>query len=165
MPRPAPEFKKIDLNDEGTISQILTLQKLGYSKEAEIIGYTNIPPLFDTTRTILQSSERFTGLYLGNQLVGMISTSQSNRVLEICRLVVHPRHMGRKYATKLLAYIEAAQPCLERIIVSTAEHNLPALALYNKCGYKQIDSTVTCDGLTLVKLEKTLLRTIRNLGR
>ncbi len=156
MPRPAPEFKKIDLNDEGAVSQILTLQKLAYANEAETIGYANIPPLFDTKQTIRQSNERFTGLYLGNQLVGMISTIQSNQVLEICRLVVHTQHMGKKYATKLLAYIEVAQPYPKRIVVSTAEKNLPALALYRKCGYKQFDSRVTSDGLTLVKLEKIL---------
>jgi len=156
MPRPTPEFKKIDLNDEGAVTQILTLQKLAYAKEAEIIGYTNIPPLFDTKRTIRQSNERFTGLYLGNQLVGMIATTQSNRVIEICRLVVHPQHTSRKHATRLLTYIENAQPCPKRIVVSTAEKNLPALALYSKCGYKQIGSSVTGDGLTLVKLEKTL---------
>ena len=154
MLRPAPEFQKIDLNDEGAVTQILTLQKLAYTNEAEIIGYTNIPPLFDTKQTIRQSKERFTGLYLGNQLVGMISTVQSNWVLEICRLVVHPRHMGKKYATKLLVHIEVSQPHVERIVVSTAEKNHPALALYKKNGYEQIGNTVTSDGLTLVTLEK-----------
>jgi ribosomal protein S18 acetylase RimI-like enzyme len=74
--------------------------------------------------------------------------------LEICRLVVHPRHMGRNYATRLLYHIEVAQPQAERIIVSTAENNHPALALYKKNGYKQSGKRVTSDGLELVMLEK-----------
>jgi ribosomal protein S18 acetylase RimI-like enzyme len=154
MSRLDPTIKKIELNDDTSIAYILTLQKLSYAREAQIIGYSNIPPLFDTQQTIRQSNEQFTGLYLGNELVGLISTRLAERELEICRLVVHPRHMGRNYATRLLYHIEVAQPQAKRIIVSTAENNDPALALYKKNGYKQSGKRVTSDGLELVMLEK-----------
>ena len=156
MSPPAPEIKKIDLSDEASVAQILTLQKLTYSREAELIGYANIPALFNAKQTIRNSNEQFTGLLVANQLVGMISTLRSDQVLEICRLVVHPRHTGRKYATKLLVHIENSLQGIVRIIVSTAEKNHSALALYRKNGFKQIDKRVTSDDLTLVTLEKIL---------
>jgi len=156
MPLPALEIKKIDLSDEVSVAQILTLQKLAYSREAELVGYANIPALFDTKQSIRHSSEQFTGLYVESQLIGLISTLQSDQVLEICRLVVHPQHTGKKYATKLLIHIEVSQPCANRIIVSTAEKNHSALALYRKNGFKQIEKRVTSDELTLVTLEKIL---------
>ena len=151
---PDIEIRTIDLNDDASVAQILALQKLAYSYEAEIIGYTNIPPLFDTKQTIRERDEQFSGLYLGNNLVALISTTHSDQLLEICRLAVHPQHTGKKYATKLLVHIEVSQPHVERIVVSTAEKNHPALALYKKNGYEQIGNTVTSDGLTLVTLEK-----------
>ena len=154
MLRPDLEIKRINLNDDASVAQILALQKLSYSYEAEIIGYANIPPLFDTKQTIRSSDEQFSGLYLGNELVALISTTHSDQVLEICRLVVHPQHTGKKYATKLLGHIELLQPHDERILVSTAEKNYPAMALYKKNGYKPIGKRVTSDGLTLVTLEK-----------
>ena len=154
MQLPDLEIKTIDLNDTASVAQILALQKIAYSYEAEIIGYTNIPRLFDTKQTIRKTDEQFSGLYLGNNLVALISTTHSDQVLEICRLVVHPQHTGKKYATKLLVHIEYSQPHAERIVVSTAEKNYPALALYKKNGYEQIGKRVTNDVLTLVTLEK-----------
>ena len=155
MSRFDPTIKEIELHDKISITNILTLQQLSYTREAKIIGYANIPHLFDTQQTIRQSNEQFTGLYLENELVGLISTHLSARELEICRLVVHPRFTGRNYATRLLNYIEVSQPQVERITVMTAERNHPALALYKKNGYKNIGRSVTDDGLVLVMLEKT----------
>jgi hypothetical protein len=102
MPLPRLKTERIDLSDEASIARILKIQKLAYSREAEHIGCADISAFFDTKQTILNSGEQFTGLLVANQLVGMISTLQSGRVLEICRLVVHPKHTRKKYATKLL---------------------------------------------------------------
>jgi ribosomal protein S18 acetylase RimI-like enzyme len=154
MPLPDLEIKTIDIKNDAFVAQILTLQTLAYSHEAEIIGYTNIPPLFDTKQTIRESDEHFSGLFFGNEIIAFVSTILSDRVLEICRLVVHPQHTRKNYATRLLLHVEGFYPRAERFVVSTAEKNCPALALYKKNGYKQIGKSETGDGLTLVTLKK-----------
>ncbi|HET6447159.1 MAG TPA: GNAT family N-acetyltransferase [candidate division Zixibacteria bacterium] len=148
-------IKRIDLSDVKARREIISLQKLSYSQEAKIIGYEDIPARFDTEEVLLQSGERFSGCYVHTKLVGLISTSCDNQVLEICRLVVHPKFQRQNIATKLLDYLEEAEQVYTCIRVSTATKNEPAIALYRKNRFEEIERRRTPDGLELVTLKRS----------
>jgi ribosomal protein S18 acetylase RimI-like enzyme len=117
------------------------------------VGYPAIPALGDTVRSLGVSGERFYALFRGRKPLGMISLRGSRGVVEICRLVVHPRYWRRGIASRLLEHAEgmASDAVLE---VATAAANLPALALYRRLGYRENRRWATADGLWLVALRK-----------
>lgn len=147
-------IKRIDLSDVKARREIISLQKLSYSQEVKIIGYEDIPARFDTEEVLLQSGERFFGCYVHTKLVGLISTSCENQVLEICRLVVHPKFHRQSIATKLLDYLEETEQEYICIRVSTAAKNEPAITLYRKKGFEEIERRRTPNGLELLTLQR-----------
>jgi ribosomal protein S18 acetylase RimI-like enzyme len=62
----------------------------------------------------------------------------------------------------LLRAIEQVEVAVKRIIVSTAENNLPAIALYQKQGYTIAERTILPDGLVLVDLQKQIVSNERS---
>ena len=66
-------IKRLNLNDINTVKDLLELQVASYIKEAEIIGFYDIPPLKDTVDSLKESKEIFYGYYVDNVLAGMIS--------------------------------------------------------------------------------------------
>ena len=148
-------IKRIDLSEVNARREIISLQRLSYSQEARIIGYEDIPARFDTEQDLLRSGEMFSGCYRHTKLVGLISTSCANRVLEICRLVVHPKFHRQSIASILLDSLEKAKQEYTCIRVSTAVKNEPAMALYRNKGFEEIERRRTPDGLELVTLQRS----------
>lgn len=52
-------IKELSLEDRDTVQQIWSLQHMAYPLEAELIGFSEIPPLLDTFETIRASGETF----------------------------------------------------------------------------------------------------------
>lgn len=55
-------INELSLEDRDTVQQIWGLQHMAYPLEAELIGFTDIPPLLDTFDTIRTSGETFLGI-------------------------------------------------------------------------------------------------------
>jgi ribosomal protein S18 acetylase RimI-like enzyme len=91
-------------------------------------------------------------------MIGGIYFTLSPGELKISRLVVHPDYFGRGIVTSLLAEVKGKTGSHHRILVSTAEKNLPAIAVYHKFGYKMISRDVLPDGLVLVRLQKEIAK-------
>ncbi|WP_282939835.1 GNAT family N-acetyltransferase [Paenibacillus sp. RC67] len=130
-------IQPIDIEDNQQVLELLMLQQLSYRVEAERIGFDEIPPLFDSPKTIRESGEQFFGYYdEQQQLAGAVAVKQSSKELIICRLMVHPSFFRRGIATQLLHYTEQfAMPGM-MIKVSTGTKNDPAVLLYTKHGYE-----------------------------
>ncbi|MBN1835469.1 MAG: GNAT family N-acetyltransferase [Spirochaetales bacterium] len=157
MRRPRGVIRKVDLCDKRVVRQLLRLQRLAYHREAELIGYRAIPALRDTAATLRASGESFHALLQGNRPLGVISWRRDGEVVEICRLVVHPRAWRRGVASRLLEHLEGicSAAALE---VSTARANIPALQLYRRHGFGESSRRITPDGLELVGLRKPVGR-------
>ena len=52
-------IRALSLEDRDTVQQIWSLQHMAYPLEAELIGFSEIPPLQDTFDTIRSSGETF----------------------------------------------------------------------------------------------------------
>ena len=67
-------------------------------------------------------------------------TARPHEVVVIHTLAVHPDYMGRGVARKLMDFAKeyALQQGAKAIRLDVTEQNAPAIALYEKCGYKYI---------------------------
>ncbi|CAG7652255.1 hypothetical protein PAESOLCIP111_06490 [Paenibacillus solanacearum] len=154
-------IRQIDLNDTHDTLELLSLQQLAYRIEAELIGFTEIPPLFDSPQTLKESEESFFGYYDEldvpegkGRLVGAVSCKQGVRELTICRMMTHPDYFRRGIATGLLRHAEQFAPSGTCIKVSTGTNNTPAVELYGKHGYEPVRVRLVAPGITLTQFQK-----------
>ncbi len=136
--------------------QIYWLQQAAYTVERDLIDYPDFPPLHVTAQEIQAETEIFLGAWLAGELVGVLSFQRTGTALDIGRLIVHPSAFRRGIASLLLRTVEEHLGSTERITVSTAAKNLPAVQLYQKHGYHLTQRTTLPDGLELVGLCKTV---------
>ncbi|MFC6457518.1 GNAT family N-acetyltransferase [Paenibacillus vulneris] len=149
-------IQPIDIEDNHQVLELLMLQQLSYRVEAERIGFDEIPPLFDSPKTIRESGEQFFGYYEGQQLAGAVSVKQGTKELTICRLMVHPSFFRRGIATQLLQYAEQfAMPGMA-VKVSTGTNNEPAVLLYGKHGYEAGQVLEIAPNVTLTVFHKRI---------
>ena len=123
-------IKKIDITNSKLAKEVLNIQIPSYKVEAEIIDFYEIPPLNDTVETLQQCGETFFGYYLSEKLCGVISIKTEKNVMDIHRLIVHPKYFRKGIAKMLLDFIESNIEGIETIIVSTGSENTPATYFY-----------------------------------
>ena len=71
-----------------------------------------------------------------------MKTLTYEEVLVIYTLVVHPDHLGKGVGQALLDYASnlGVQLNMQSLRLDVYENNLPAISLYEKCGFHYIDT-------------------------
>jgi len=145
---------KIDITNLKFAEEVLNIQIPSYKVEAEIIDFYDIPPLKDTVYTLQQCGETFFGYYLNEELCGVISIKVENSIIDIHRLMVHPKHFKKGIAKMLLDFIENDIEGFEKIIVSTGSKNTPAVTFYLKNGFSKTEEIRITERLSITKFKK-----------
>ncbi|MFF2754633.1 GNAT family N-acetyltransferase [Psychrobacillus sp. NPDC058041] len=130
-------IKKLLHQDEKVAAEILEIQVPAYKIEAELIGFNGIPQLQDSIHDIIISKEIFIGYYEESQLTGFISFMNTDELIDICRLVVHPNFFRKGIASILLKHVLEIKKASQHIEVSTGAKNTPAIQLYERFGFKR----------------------------
>ncbi|HEU4454457.1 MAG TPA: GNAT family N-acetyltransferase [Longimicrobium sp.] len=145
----------IDHRDLKIAALIYDLQQASYAVERDLIGAAEFFPLQVTAEEIRREPDTFLGWWDGDRLVGVASFTETTEEIHVGRMVVHPGHFRRGIASALLRAVEERAAPGQRITVSTAEKNEPAVRLYQRHGFEITRRTVLPDGLALVRLAKT----------
>lgn len=151
---PAPAVVPVDHRDPGVAEEIHALQQASYAVERDLVGAVDFHPLRLTAEDIRREPDTFLGAREGGRLVGAVSFTESEALVDVGRLIVHPTHFRRGIASLLLEAVERHAGPGRRLTVSTAALNEPAVRLYQKHGYHIVERTVLPDGLALVRLAK-----------
>ncbi|ALC87290.1 hypothetical protein AM499_16820 [Bacillus sp. FJAT-22090] len=125
--------------EEKVAEEILEIQLLAYKIEAELIEFDGIPQLQDSIHDIIMSKEIFIGYYEEMQLTGFISFMNTDELIDICRLVVHPNFFRKGIASALLKHVLEIKKENQRVEVSTGAKNTPAIQLYERFGFNKIN--------------------------
>lgn len=149
-------IKKIDITNLKIAFEVLNIQIPSYKVEADIIDYYDIPPLKDTVEKLQQCGEAFFGYYISGELCGAISIKIDNDVMDIHRLIVHPKYFRKGIAKMLLDFIESNIEGIKTIIVSTGSKNFPAVNFYEKNGFSKIGEIKVNEHLSLTNFNKQL---------
>ena len=136
-------------------ARIHDLQQAAYAVERDVIGVKEFFPLTVTAEQIAREPDTFLGWWDGDRLVGVASFTATSEEIDIGRMVVHPAHFRRGIASALLRAVEERAVPGQRLTVSTAEKNEPAVRLYQRHGFEITRRTVLPDGLALVRLVRT----------
>lgn len=148
---------KLNLQDEGTIDELWSLQHNAYRLEAELIGFREIPPLMETREMLKRSKEDFYGCFDdSDELMGAVAIEEeSPGKLTITRMMVSPDHFRKGVAGNLLKYVFDIHEGMEQFIVSTGKLNIPAVSLYTKYGFVAIGSEEVAPGVELIEFQRS----------
>lgn len=148
---------KLDATKEEVAKNILTIQIPAYTVEAEIINFYGIPQLKDTAEDIMKCEETFIGYTMEGELGGVISYTDNENHIDICRLVVDPKHFRKGIAKKLVDHvIKNIAINHAKIVVSTGAMNVPAKSLYRSFGFHEIKEIEVSPGSFISMMEKKL---------
>lgn len=148
-------IQKLIPTSHKTATSILNVQIPAYEIEAKYINSTAVPRFYDTVADIQTCDEIFYGYFYNNVLAGFISFKSDEDEVDIHRLVVSPNYFHKGIATKLLLYIFDMFSSSKTYIVQTGKKNTPALSLYKKHGFIEVQHIVLPDGMVLTSFKKT----------
>jgi len=137
--------------------EILDLQKLAYTMEAERYNDYSLPPLIQTLAGIQDDFAKMIVLKaeVDGKIVGSVRAYAEGGTCYIGRLIVHPDHMGQGIGTKLMHSIEVEFKNVQRFELFTGQLTAGALHIYSKMGYQEFKRK-EMETHTLVFLEKIL---------
>jgi predicted nucleic acid-binding protein/GNAT superfamily N-acetyltransferase len=146
------EIVKAELQD---LPSILSLQKLAYQSEAEIVKDYTIPPLHQTIGGI--TDEFYNGIILkaidSGEIVGSVRVYFSEGTLYIGKLIVDPLRQNQGAGTALLLAAEKLEPGV-RYELFTSSKSEKNLYLYNKLGYREFKQEPLNENAKMIFLEK-----------
>ncbi|HZG74855.1 MAG TPA: GNAT family N-acetyltransferase [Paenibacillus sp.] len=113
--------------------------------------------MLDTPETLASCGESFVGCFEGGgRLVGAVSYKlfDEGETLDIHRMMVHPDRFRLGIASRLLDAV-LALPGLRKAIVSTGTANAPAVALYERHGFRPTGLVDIAPDVTITQFQKT----------
>lgn len=143
--------------------QVATVQRAAYEVEAALIGDRRIPGLTESAEDVLTAPLSWQLALDGTgAVVGAVGTCDGDREIDIDRLVVDPAWHRRGVASALLATVlaQAADADLP-VTVSTGRGNAPAIALYDRFGFRPIGDQEVIRGLWVRRLRWQQRRAVR----
>jgi ribosomal protein S18 acetylase RimI-like enzyme len=117
---------------------VLAVQHAAYAIEAELIGYPDLPPLHETLAGLQATTEEIWLCCEGDALVGAVGLEHGEEEMVIARLFVAPAFFRRGVGSALVAHA-LAQAGGRSVRVGTGARNAPALALYERFGFRRLD--------------------------
>jgi ribosomal protein S18 acetylase RimI-like enzyme len=147
-------IRPLDLGDRATLEALVRVQRASYGVEAELIGFDDLPPLRETPEQLAAVEESFLGAFEGERLLGAVAFRRHATWVDIYRLVVDPSAFRRGVATRLLDTLDAQHPDAAWTTVATGEANAPAIALYERRGFRAVGRSAVAPGIRIVRFER-----------
>jgi len=150
------DCRPFDIADREHAQAVHDLQQASYPIEARLIGLDSIPPLLDTPASLAGCGESFVGCFEGDRLVGAVSYKllDGGDTLDIHRMMVHPDRFRLGIASRLLSSV-LELPGLKQALVSTGTANAPAVALYERHGFRPTGLVDIAPNVTITRFVKT----------
>ena len=147
-------IKNIDTKSFINAMSVLETQLPAYKIEGNLIGFNGIPAMKETVESILSSEDTYVGYYENNQLVGFIAYNINEDTIEITKLVVHPTHFRKGIASQLLVQLLSLYSDALLFKVSTGTKNTPAVELYKKFGFQEVDHIEIATSVYITAFER-----------
>jgi ribosomal protein S18 acetylase RimI-like enzyme len=130
---------------------VLEVQHAAYAIEAALIGYPELPPAHETLAALQATREELWLCEEDGELCGVVGLEQHADELVIARLFVAPAAFRRGIGSALVAHA-LARADGRRVRVGTGARNAPALALYERSGFRRLDEREPAPNVGYVEL-------------
>ena len=138
------------------VPELYRLQLIAFESEAEMIGSRLVPALLETKEENENDFANWTVLKMTNdknEIVGAVRFRKKGEVIEVGRLMTHPKYRRQGLAKQLLAKVDAMCPN-ETKELYTCTKSVANIRLYEKMGYKKAEEFTEATGLTFVYMRK-----------
>jgi GNAT superfamily N-acetyltransferase len=143
----------VDHRDPRVAEALVALQRVSYRVEAELIGEDSIPPLHEGADAVATLDLTFLAVEDERELVGAVGYTVADGVLDIDRLVVHPKRFRGGLGRRLVEAVLDRVPH-ERAVVSTGQENDPARRLYERVGFVHCADVAITPTLVVSRYER-----------
>ena len=147
---------KIMKAEKSDLKDILELQYMAYQSEAILTNNFEIPPLkqtYDEILTEYDSCDILKAVDKDGNIIGSVRGRLKDNILQVARLMVHPRNQGQGIGTKLIAAIEELYPGVRKELF-TSERSTRNIQLYQRNGYQIFKTENLTENLKMVYLYK-----------
>ena len=120
-------IKKLSLADEEAFYKLGLLLK------------KNFTILYNFEEILSSLYQQVWGFFIENELVGFVHLSISFESVDIVNIVVNPSFRRHGIASSLMENILNIYPNCEQLFLEVRVDNLPAINLYNKLGFREIN--------------------------
>lgn len=147
---------KLDHSNKLIAKQIRALFQESYAVEADILNAIDFPPLKRPIEDFIDCPNLFFGLYVDNNLAGIVEIKIEELIIHIQSLVVKPDYFRKGIAQQLLDYIFNSIKS-KKYIVETGINNTPAVNLYLKNEFIEVRQWDTDHGVRKVRFQRNLI--------
>lgn len=147
-------ISKLDHRDKHIASRIREVFQASYAVEAKLLGAeNNFPPLKRPLSQFINAESEFFGYQNGDRIAGIIEVKVDADKVHIQSLVVDPEFFRQGVASQLLNFL-FQQFRSKHYTVETGAANGPAIALYERFGFKKVNQWITEVGIEKVAFVK-----------
>lgn len=147
--------------EKATISdaeEILALQKRAFKQEAELYGDFSIEPL---TMTLDETKQEFKEAIVlkmteDGKIIGSIRANIKDGTCLVRKLMVEPGFQNRGYGSALMKAIESECKGCVKFMLFTGYKSMNNQHLYEKFGYKIVETKMLNDRVGVVRMVKTV---------
>lgn len=146
-------IQKLNHKNQQLAVEIRDVFQASYAIEAEILEAIDFPPLKRTLSEYSNSETDFYGYYTNHILSAVVELKINNDSIHIQSLVVDPKFFRRAIASQLIQFVfeNFNTPLLT---VETGLNNTPAVLLYKKHGFIEVEQFDTSHGIRKIRFEK-----------
>ncbi|MEP3209373.1 MAG: GNAT family N-acetyltransferase [Maribacter sp.] len=135
--------------------KIRSVFQVSYAVEADLLKAIDFPPLKRSLANFLKSKTDFYGYFQDNELAAVTEIKTENNNTHIQSLVVDPYYFRQGIGKSLISFVLRTYKTTT-FSVETGLDNLPAKALYTKCGFIETKQWNTEHGLRKVRFKKQI---------
>lgn len=147
---------KIVLATPSDIDELYALQLLAFESEAKMIGSRDVPALQETEQDHALDFPTWTTLKMVDdqgKIIGSIRYKETNGIMDVGRLMLHPTYRHQGLAEQLLAEVD--RQCKGKIKeLYTCTKSWTNILLYKKMGYTPVSEHTEDTGLSFVYMRK-----------
>jgi len=136
--------------DKSIARSIRTVFQKSYAVEAQLLHAIDFPPLKRPLAAFTKCQNDFWGFYIKNELVAVVEI-HDDHIVHVQSMVVHPDYFRTGIAMQLMKHIFKyyQSTCYT---VETGLKNVPAISLYEKCGFIKIKEWDTDHGVRKIRM-------------
>lgn len=150
-------IKKINAGNRDSAQKIHALFQASYLVEAKLLEVDDFPPLKRTVQDIMHSETEFYAFWKADEVLALIEVKQESDVTDIHSLVVHPKYFRQNLGSQLVSFVLNSIDSTT-FTVETGLKNTPAIRLYEKSGFEEMEQWDLPIGIRNVKFRKTGLK-------
>jgi len=147
-------IKKLNKDDGELMKEMQSVFQSSYAVEAKILKAQDFPPLKRKLEDYINCKNDFFGFFKNEELTGVVEIKYNPGFIHIQSLVVDPVFFRQGVGNELMQFTLGNLDS-DAFMVETGVDNGPAISLYKKMGFEEVEQWDTNHGIRKVRFIKS----------